>query len=40
MSWKTLGSIPPKELVDARLQLHQAAQVVASGSVRKLGHGS
>ena len=33
MSWKTLGSIPPKELVDARLQLHQAAQVVASAGV-------
>ena len=25
MSWKTLGSVAPKALADARLQLHQAA---------------
>ena len=30
MSWNELGAVPPAELVDARLQLHQAAQVVAS----------
>lgn len=33
MTWKTLGAIAPKDLVDARLQLHQAAQVVASAGV-------
>ena len=33
MSWKTLGAIAPTELVDARLQLHHAAQVVASAGV-------
>lgn len=30
MSWKTLGAVSPAELVDTRLQLHHAAQVVAS----------
>ncbi|MBW1845378.1 MAG: hypothetical protein JRJ05_13630, partial [Deltaproteobacteria bacterium] len=33
MSWKTLGAVAPTELVDARLQLHHAAQVVASAGV-------
>lgn len=33
MSWKTLGAVAPDALVDARLQLHQAAQVVASAGV-------
>lgn len=33
MSWKRLGAVPPTELVDARLQLHHAAQVVASAGV-------
>jgi hypothetical protein len=33
MSWKTLGSVEPGELIDARLQLHHAAQVVASAGV-------
>jgi hypothetical protein len=33
VSWKPLGTTPPKELVDARLQLHHAAQVVASAGV-------
>jgi hypothetical protein len=33
MSWKTLGTVAPTGLVDARLQLHQAAQVVASAGV-------
>lgn len=33
MSWKTLGAVAPGELVDARLQLHHAAQVVASAGV-------
>jgi hypothetical protein len=30
MSWKALGAVAATELVDARLQLHHAAQVVAS----------
>ncbi len=29
-SWKTVGTPPPTELVDARIQLHWAVQVVAS----------
>ena len=33
MSWKTLGAVPPTDLVDARLQLHYAAQVVASAGL-------
>lgn len=33
MSWKTLGTVAPTELVDARLQAHYAAQVVASAGV-------
>ena len=33
MSWKTLGAVSPSELVDARLQLHHAAQLVASAGV-------
>ncbi len=33
MSWKTLGGAVPTQLVDARLQLHHAAQVVASAGV-------
>lgn len=36
MSWKTLGTVAPDELVDARLQLHHAAQVVASAGVSLL----
>lgn len=30
MTWHTLGSVAPTELAEARLQLHHAAQVVAS----------
>ncbi|MBW2231800.1 MAG: hypothetical protein JRH17_15545 [Deltaproteobacteria bacterium] len=33
MSWRTLGAVAPTQLVDARLQLHHAAQVVASAGV-------
>jgi hypothetical protein len=33
VSWKKLGAVAPNELVDARLQLHHAAQVVASAGV-------
>jgi hypothetical protein len=33
VSWKTLGVVSPQELVDARLQLHHAAQVVASAGI-------
>ncbi len=33
MRWKTLGAVAPSELVDARLQLHHAAQVAASAGV-------
>ena len=33
MSWKPLGAVAPTQLVDARLQLHHAAQVVASAGV-------
>jgi hypothetical protein len=33
LSWKTLGAVAPTELVDARLQLHHAAQVVASAGL-------
>ncbi len=33
MSWKTLGAVAPTELIDARLQLHHAGQVVASAGV-------
>jgi hypothetical protein len=33
VSWKTLGSVPPTDLVDARLQLHHAAQIVSSAGV-------
>ena len=33
MKWKTLGSSMPKDLVDARLELHHAAQIVASAGV-------
>ncbi len=29
-SWRRLGAVPPTALVDARLQLHYAAQVVAA----------
>jgi hypothetical protein len=36
VSWKTLGAVAPKALVDARLQLHHAAQVVASAGVSLL----
>ncbi len=32
-AWQTLGAVAPTELVDARLQLHHAAQVVASVGV-------
>jgi hypothetical protein len=33
VSWKTLGAVEPTQLVDTRLQLHHAAQVVASAGV-------
>ena len=33
MSWQTLGAVAPDGLVEARLQLHHAAQVVASAGV-------
>ena len=33
MSWQLLGAVAPDCLVDARLQLHHAAQVVASAGV-------
>ena len=33
MSWQTLGAVAPDGLVDARLQLHHAAQGVASAGV-------
>jgi hypothetical protein len=33
VSWQTLGAVAPDALVDARLQLHHAAQVVASAGV-------
>jgi hypothetical protein len=33
VSWKKLGTVAPSDLVDARLQLHHAAQVVASAGV-------
>jgi hypothetical protein len=33
VSWKVLGAVAPTQLVDARLQLHHAAQVVASAGV-------
>lgn len=33
MSWQTLGAVAPDALVDARLQLHHAAQGVASAGV-------
>jgi hypothetical protein len=36
MTWQTLGNVAPSELVDARLQLHHAAQVVASAGVTYL----
>jgi len=29
MKWLKLGAVPPSELIEARLQLHHAAQVVA-----------
>lgn len=32
-AWRPLGGIAPTELVDARLQLHHAAQVVATAGV-------
>jgi len=31
--WKTLDAVAPSQLVDARLQLHHAAQIVASAGV-------
>ena len=31
--WKTLGLVAPNELVESRLQLHYAAQVVASAGL-------
>jgi hypothetical protein len=33
VSWQSLGAAPPTMLVDARLQLHHAAQIVASAGV-------
>jgi hypothetical protein len=33
VSWRPLGAVAPQALVDARLQLHHAAQVVASAGV-------
>jgi hypothetical protein len=33
VSWKTLGEVAPTALVDARLQLHHAAQLVASAGL-------
>lgn len=33
MSWKPLGQTAPIELVDARLQLHHAIQIVASAGI-------
>ncbi len=33
MNWKTLGTVAPIDLVDARLQLHHAAQIVASAGI-------
>ncbi len=36
MTWKTLGAIPPQDLVEPRLELHHAAQVVAIGVARSL----
>jgi len=36
VSWEILGAAAPRELVDARLQLHHAAQVVASAGLTLL----
>lgn len=36
MSWKRLGAIAPRDLVDARLQLHYATLVVASAGATLL----
>lgn len=36
MTWKPLGAVAPTELTEARLQLHHAAQVVASAGVTSL----
>ncbi len=36
MSWATLGAVAPGELLEARLQLHHAAQVVASAGLTLL----
>jgi len=33
LSWKTVGAVVPTQLVDSRLQLHYAAQVVASAGI-------
>jgi hypothetical protein len=33
VSWQTLGAVAPTELVEARLQLHHAEQVVASAGL-------
>ena len=33
MTWKTLGAVAPTDLVEARNQLHHAAQVVASAGI-------
>ena len=33
MNWKTLDAVAPIDLVDARLQLHHAAQIVASAGI-------
>ena len=38
MTWQTLGSVAPRKLVDARLQLHWAAQVLGAAADGYLPH--
>jgi hypothetical protein len=36
--WETLGAVDPRELIDARLQLHWAAQAAAAGGKQLVPH--
>lgn len=40
MAWQTLGSVAPRELVAARIQLHWAAQVLGAAADGYLPHAS
>jgi hypothetical protein len=38
LAWQRLGTVPPRDLTDARLQLHHAIQLIVSASISWLPH--